>query len=94
MNPPPCRHCNQAGSRWPWPFYDAKCLGCAAREIEDSPEFWAAQAAGTTTPEYQARLRKHWGDNWKEGHARVKEWHEHGQRTLRAGRNPGVPPAP
>ena len=72
-----CPDCTAATTNPHWGGYHAACQGCQVRALATSPGFWESSRAGTMTPGYRKALETTFGDDWKDGHARVKA--EHGR---------------
>lgn len=69
-----CPACAEAQRNPLTGMYQAGCKECSARALASSPSHFLAAQAGKILPTYRDALRAVFGDEWKAGHARVKEW--------------------
>ncbi len=69
-----CEACLRAETNPRTGWMRADCLECAARSIANSPAFYQSTEADAITPTYRAALWAFFGNDWREGHARVKAW--------------------
>ena len=69
-----CRPCDLADSGELTGIYQSDCDGCKARSIANGMDLFNARKVGEITPEYEAALRRVWGDEWEAGHELVKAW--------------------
>ena len=53
-------------------FFVADCPECTVRAIAGGPDFFASARAGELQPGYRDLLRDVYGDDWQQGHERVK----------------------
>lgn len=70
-----CEHCAKAATNAWWPFFNARCYGCAARELAQSPGFFFSMKAGRFRDDYTAALKAVYGRNKADieaGHRAVK----------------------
>lgn len=71
-----CAACESAQTNRFCGMYRADCLECSARALSHSPAYHAAATADTMTPAYRDALQAVFGEEWKQGHVRVKRWAE------------------
>jgi hypothetical protein len=51
-----------------------KCKGCIARALASTGAHVESQELQAITPKYRSELEIFFGESWKLGHERVKEW--------------------
>lgn len=67
-----CPDCVRAEAD-PWsPRFSTRCLGCSARSLANSPAYFDSARDGVMTPTYKAALQYVFGEDWAQGHERVK----------------------
>lgn len=69
-----CTACTAAESDPQTGRYNANCDACSVRAVAQSPQFFAARAAGEITESYRAMLEAVFGADWQAGHERAKAW--------------------
>jgi hypothetical protein len=69
-----CEDCTAAMSNPRWGGYHASCSECSARALARSPDSFKSMADGVMTVGYKKALRDVFGDDWRDGHKRVREW--------------------
>lgn len=69
-----CPACARAEVHPQTGIYQAKCEGCAARALAQSPEFAEAAKSGVLTPRYRMALAEFFSGREQEGHERVMAW--------------------
>lgn len=67
-----CPHCSAAVSRWTWGGYTADCEGCQIRALAQSPLVYECEQTRHLLPEYRHALETLFGEQWLDGHERVK----------------------
>ncbi|WP_225784472.1 hypothetical protein [Xenophilus sp. Marseille-Q4582] len=70
-----CDYCDRAQAEADWPLYRAQCVGCAVRALAQGPLFHAAGVEGSIAAPYRKALAQVFGDDWRNGHERVKAEH-------------------
>lgn len=69
-----CPACDESRiNRW-CGYYIASCLECSARALAASPAHFQANTEGKVAGPYKDALVKLFGDDWLNGHQRVKDW--------------------
>lgn len=71
-----CPACQRANTKPNTGMIQAGCPGCTARDLARGPLYFESAQAGAITPTYRKALERAYGENWKEGHAQVKDWAE------------------
>ncbi len=69
-----CEACTEAIKSPHSGMYRADCLDCTARMLSRSKECFDAARSEAITPAYRDALQAVFGENWMDGHARVKRW--------------------
>jgi hypothetical protein len=69
-----CHACQEAIKSPSSGMYHADCMDCQARMLSKSPAHFESARLGKITAEYRAALLAVFGNDWLEGHQKVKAW--------------------
>lgn len=69
-----CTECDRAKADPRRDCFTPRCEGCMGRALAAIGEHAAEALADEFTPAYRQTLERLFGDHWKLGHLKVKEW--------------------
>lgn len=71
-----CEPCTRAEANPRSGIYQTGCKECESRMLAHSPAMAESAKAEALLPAYRSALQHLFGEDWKEGHERVKRWAE------------------